>query len=883
MFRFRTSIRTKLILMGVGSILLTAVALVGVGAYQSNAFSMAAKDEVDGLVEGDLDHITQGVYNLIAAQDEAVQQQVDHNISVARHVLDGLGKVHLSDEEVTWEAVNQFTNTGEQVELPRVLVGDTWLGQNVDAGIETPVVDEVQSLVGGAATIFQRMNERGDMLRVATNVTKQDGSRAIGTYIPATNPDGTPNPVVSTVLRGETYRGIATVVGTPYTAAYEPIVDDTGKVIGVLFSGVKLETGAALRQAILKTKVGQSGYVYVLGGEGDDQGHYIVSKDSARDGEDIWEAKDASGNYFIQSIVTQALSLKPGEFGTERYLWQNEGDAQPRWKVARIAYYEPWDWVIGAGTYEDDFNAYLDRLQAGQSNMILTLAGIGLAIAIVGGMVVWLIASSIATPLKQVAHAADSLSAGDVSQAVTHRSEDEVGKLADAFRQLIAYQKEMTAAADHLAEGDLTAEVSPRSDFDLLGHAFHKMIDNLRRLVAQVAEGAESVSAASTQLASAATQAGEATNQITLTMQQVSQGTGQQTEAVSRASSSVEQLSRAIDGVARGAQEQAESVSKAATLAGQISTAVQQVAASARAGAEGSRQATDAAKIGVETVEQTIEGMNAIKEKVGLSTEKVREMGRHSDQIGAIVQTIDDIASQTNLLALNAAIEAARAGEHGKGFAVVADEVRKLAEKSASATKEIATLIRGIQTSIGEAVSAMDEGAAEVETGVSRASQSGRVLNEILQAVQKVNQQVAEIAESAKAMDESAREMVTANETVSAVVEENTAATEEMAASSGEVSQVIDSIASVSQENSAAAEEVTASSEEMSAQVEEVSASAQSLAEMAQALQDVVSQFRLADEQVGGRRSAPAAPTATPANGTNGSGNGHRVKTMAHV
>jgi len=446
---------------------------------------------------------------------------------------------------------------------------------------------------------------------------------------------------------------------------------------------------------------------------------------------------------------------------------------------------------------------------------------------------------------------------------------------------------EMAEAARAIASGDLTVEIQEKSPKDELGLAFKQMVEDLRWQVGQVAENANSLSVASAQLAEASNQAGQATNQISITVQQVAKGTAQQSESVTATAASTEQLGRAIDGVAKGAQEQSHAVEKASTVTSQITSALQQVAGNADKVMQGSAGATETARKGAKIVEDTIRGMQSIKEKVGLSSNKVEEMGKRSDQIGAIVETIEDIASQTNLLALNAAIEAARAGEHGKGFAVVADEVRKLAERASAATKEIGGLIKGIQATVTEAVAAMGEGAQEVEVGVGRANQAGAALAEILDASEGVYAQAEQAAQAARQMNEAANELVNSVDAVSAVVEENTASTEEMAASSAEVTQAIENIASVSEENGAAIEQVSASTEEMTAQVEEVSAAAQSLAEMAHALQQVVKQFKLSQD---GQTSRGGNGKATlpemelhPAqeHGASERGNGAKVKHLA--
>ena len=350
----RFSLQARLLSAGVLLTLLPLAVVTVVIAQREAELKQLTADECTKLAFSDLDHVAQSVYSLCAAQDQVLQANVDAGLNVTKEAVARAGAIGFADSQrVAWEAVNQYTKDVTRVELPRMLAGDTWLGQNRSSAAASPVVDRVQDQVGGTATIFQRMNKNGDMLRVCTNVLKTDGTRAIGTYIPAVNPDGKPNPVVSTVLRGETYRGRAYVVDRWYLTAYEPIKDTGGQVVGINYFGVPMESATALRQAIMDIKVGDTGYVYVL----DTKGNYVISAGGKRDGENIWGAKDADGTLFIQEICTKAAKLQPGEIGEQFYPWQNKGESTSRMKVARLVYYEPWDWVIGASSYLDDFYA----------------------------------------------------------------------------------------------------------------------------------------------------------------------------------------------------------------------------------------------------------------------------------------------------------------------------------------------------------------------------------------------------------------------------------------------------------------------------------------------------------------------------------------------
>ncbi|GAB4482682.1 MAG: hypothetical protein Kow0088_25650 [Anaerolineales bacterium] len=493
---------------------------------------------------------------------------------------------------------------------------------------------------------------------------------------------------------------------------------------------------------------------------------------------------------------------------------------------------------------------------------------------VLGGVFALLITRSISVPVSILVPALVNLSQGvlnqdisiEVKQAIAARK-DEMGLIGKGLANAEAYLQEMAAVADAIARGDLTVEVQPKSQKDKLGNAFANMVAALLSSVSDVANSAEQVSAAANQLAQASNQAGAATSQVATTIQQVSRGINQESESVTRTSASVEQMARAIDGVAKGAQEQSKAAEKAVTITSQISNAIQQVAQNAASVTQNAAEATENAKSGSQKVNNTLQIIDSIRNKVGDAAEKVAQMGRHSDQITVIVETIEDIASQTNLLALNAAIEAARAGEHGKGFAVVADEVRKLAERASASTRQIGEIIKETQRAVNEAVLAMQEGMKEVENGVMQGQEVGSALESILSSAETVREQANQAAVATQQMTALATELVAAVDTVSAVIEENTAATEQMSASANEVTQAIENIASVSEENSAAVEEISASTEELSAQVEEVAASARSLEEMSQTLQDVVSRFKL-------RRKAVESHNGQAVSASSGNGHG---------
>jgi methyl-accepting chemotaxis protein len=345
-----------------------------------------------------------------------------------------------------------------------------------------------------------------------------------------------------------------------------------------------------------------------------------------------------------------------------------------------------------------------------------------------------------------------------------------------------------------LAAGDFTVGTQGSLNLvdDELGDLYKSLKTmrlNTRSLLHDIQNTAEQVAASSQQLTASAEQSAQAASLVATSIIQVAQGTEQQRGAMKEVSQDIAQRKTAVE--------------QMALKAGQVS--------------QSSQQAADKAQNGAQAIEQAARQMNAIEQSVMGSAQVVSNLGERSKEIGQIVETIAGIAGQTNLLALNAAIEAARAGEQGRGFAVVAEEVRKLAEQSQDAARQIGELIGEIQSETSRAVVAMELNTREVQTGSQVVQSSGETFGEILQVVQQVTSQVQEIS----------------------------AAVAELAAGGTKTASAVDLLASIVRETADQTGTVSAATEEQSAGLEEIASSSQALAVVAQNLRQAITKFRL--------------------------------------
>jgi methyl-accepting chemotaxis protein len=443
----------------------------------------------------------------------------------------------------------------------------------------------------------------------------------------------------------------------------------------------------------------------------------------------------------------------------------------------------------------------------------------------------------------QLATTARALASGILDDTADIHSQNELGEIADAFDEMIAYQREMAATAEAIAAGDLATTIEPHAPGDRLGNALARMNQNLALVVGQIQRTSDSLAASSTQLGSTSERSSKMVAEATIAMAGLAKGYDALSEAATTLDTMVRQFSVGVDAIARGAVDQAAQVSSATNDASRMFEDVERLAHISMTLAAAGVQTRTAAASGERAVADTVEEMYQIAEAVRAATDKINELETLSAQIGSIVEAVEEIAEQTNLLALNAAIEAARAGEHGRGFAVVADEVRKLAERSASENKQIGQLVREVQVRTRDAVRAVGAGAEKVSTGTEKAVVGGAALREILQSVEQTVAQVSEIADATGVMARSAKSLTDSIRSINDVVEENSAGTKQMASQTTEITASIGSIAATSAQHRMEAERVARISFDVRAQVEQVQEQATELDETARTLRRLTTQF----------------------------------------
>jgi methyl-accepting chemotaxis protein len=488
-------LRRKISAVALVPIALLVAAFLAVFATQRTRVEARVEGVMGKLAAENLARAARDLRTLCEATHTELSQQVPRSLAVAHDQLARLGRIRFSQEEVTWRAVNQLDGTAREVRLPKLLVGDAWAGQNADPNRPTLLVDRVKELVGAEATLFQRLNERGDMMRVATTVRDATGARAIGTYIPAVDPDGRPNRVLSAVLRGETYQGRARVLDSWYLAAYEPLRDAEGRIAGVLFIGLRQDSLEGIRDGVAASRIGETGELWVVGGTGNQRGRFLIAPRWAQDGADAWDARDAAGRAYVQDLVSAAQDARPGETVQLSYVRADAAGA-PRERLASVAYFAPWDWIIVAEMDRDETLVPFRAVESALGAAVLTVLAVA---ALLLAAAVWAAraaAARIVAPLDAMAVAAERIAQGDVRQDVTYRSGDEVGRLAEAFRGTIGYLQDVARAADALARGDLSTSLAPRSDRDALTRSFQaaqaeirRVIEDMHRLQAAAVEG----------------------------------------------------------------------------------------------------------------------------------------------------------------------------------------------------------------------------------------------------------------------------------------------------------------------------------------------------------------------------------------------------------
>ena len=411
----------------------------------------------------------------------------------------------------------------------------------------------------------------------------------------------------------------------------------------------------------------------------------------------------------------------------------------------------------------------------------------------------------ILNPIAKLTDLSRRIAQGEIFQKIEVSSRDEIGKLMESFSDMSGYLKNIGETAGEISQGELRRDVTRRSDRDYLGESFQKMMSGLQVIVSGVRQNSQEISAASGQLASMAEEA--------------SKNNENSAAAIEEITATMHEMAANTSSVAKNTMSQAASVNETSSSIEQMIVSIKRVAENVKRLVEISQKSRDAVGKGRFAVNKSAAGMEEINKAITRVADTVSTLSVRIEDIGRIVEVIDDIAEQTNLLALNAAIEAAKAGDQGLGFAVVAEEVRKLAERSAVSTKEINDLIRGIQKEAQNAVKHMDTSLLSVQTELDQGRKEvATTLAHIEESVEEVAKYSAEIGMATSEQSAGGDQIIKAISTLNDLTQNISASSEEQSAGVEQVVKSIERIRDMIQQNASGSTELSASADQLATQ-----------------------------------------------------------------
>jgi methyl-accepting chemotaxis protein len=713
------TIGKQLIVMGITTTMVASLLITSIALWQGHQVENIAEAETRQLASDQQKSIGTGIIAMLASQQEVLEEKVASDLNVARNVLQQTGAIRLSEETVEWQIINHGTRERVVERLPKMLIGESWLGQNDRISKPSPVVDRVRELVGGTCTIFQRINEQGDMLRVATNVETLDKKRAIGTYISVKDSNGEFNPVLQDVLAGKRYRGRAFVVNKWYVTAYEPIRDSAGKIIGMLYTGVPEESAASLRREIMNTKVGKTGYVYVI----NPKGEYVISYKGERDGENIWNSTDTSGKLFIQDIVKRGMALEPGEFAEVKYSWQNQGDPLPRPKTVTISYFAPWQWIICIGTWDEEIFQGVHIIQAANSRSQIVMLSV-LGAALIGVALLWFVLGrGIVRPIKECVGFIELLAQGDFSHDVPQmlrQRGDEMGDLA---------------------------------------RAFHTMVNSIREMLKSMIESTQALTSSSTDLAAVSRQLSSAAMDTTDKSRAVAAASDDMNSNFQSVSAAMEQSTGNVNMIASSTEEMTATVNEIAESAekarGIAETAVKQSHATS---VKMSDLGESAQKIGrvTETITEISEQTNLLALNATIEAARAGEAGKG---FAVVANEIKELARQTAAATVDIKNQII---EMQTTTSITVEDIENISEVIA----EISNVINGIATAVEEQSAASSEIAnniSQTSLGIAEVNQNmahnTMVVADITRDISGIDLQSSQVREGSLQVQQSAQNL----------------------------------------------------------------------------------------------------------------------------